>query len=170
MSQKDFTIVDRRGKEEIDDPRNVAPASIKEEIEDIKLKPGENFVHPCGARVLIQEDSALNKVGRIILPDKTKRRPTTGTILEVGPECGKFEYEDILVEDPTTHDTHHEERKTWVPSFKVGQKIIFGLYSGTVLTYKGWDPKTKINFRVLGVDEILGWQDEEAPELEGVGT
>lgn len=140
MSEK-FTVQDRRGNKDSDSPS--LPVSMTEEIQEVKLKPGQNFVHPSRGRVLIQEDVALNAVGRIIIPDRVKKRPTTGTILEVG---------------------------NGVVDYSAGQKIVFGLYSGTVLTYKGWDPKTRINFRMLSVEEILGTQDDEAPELEGVGT
>jgi co-chaperonin GroES (HSP10) len=144
-----FSVEDRRGRRGLDTsvegiavPRTL-PASMNEEVKEVKMKPGEQFIHPSAGRVLIQEDVALGKVGKIWVPDKVQKRPTTGTILEVGKG----------VED-----------------YVAGQKIVYGLYSGTVLTYKGWDPKTRINFRMLSVEEILGWQDEKAPELEGVGT
>lgn len=139
---KDFTVTDRRGgKEESQSP--ALPSALRDELEEVLLKPGEQFVHPTAGRILIQGDFALSKVGRIIIPDKVKKAPTTGVILEVGPG---------------------------VENYQPGQKVVFGLYSGTVLTYKGWDPKTRINFRILSVDEILATQDEKAPELEGVGV
>ena len=140
----EFKIEDRRGKRGTEEVQmSTLPASMLEETEEIKMKPGENFVHPTVGRVLIQEDFALGRVGKIIIPDKTKKRPTTGTILEVGPG---------------------------VEFYTAGMKVVYGLYSGTVLTYKGWDPKTRINFRILNTDEILATQDEKAPELEGVGV
>ncbi len=142
MSDKAFNVVDRRGDRE-ETQTQALPASMIEEVKEVRLKPGQNFIHPSRGRILIQEDYALNRVGRIIVPDNIKKRPTTGTILEVGP--GVTEYSS-------------------------GQKIVYGLYSGTVLTYKGWDPKTRINFRMLSEEEILGTQDADAPELEGVGT
>jgi co-chaperonin GroES (HSP10) len=141
----DIKVTDRRRSSTSEDPpenRNL-PASMLEEIKEVKLKPGQNFVHPSAGRILIQEDSALSSVGRIIIPDRTKKRPTTGVILEVG---------------------------RGIEDYHAGQKVVFGLYSGVVLTYKGWDPKTRINFRILNIDEILGTQDDEAPELEGVGV
>ncbi len=142
---KDFSVIDKRRKEEeLDDPRGVAPASLmQDDVQEVLVTPATNFVHPTSGRVIAQEDRAMDKVGRIILPGKTQRRPTTGTILEVGPG---------------------------VELFKAGMKVAYGLYSGTVLTFKGWDPKTRINLRVLNVDEILAVVDQKAPELEGVGV
>jgi co-chaperonin GroES (HSP10) len=110
---------------------------------DERVTPKNLFVHPTAGRIIVQEDEALSQVGMIIIPDKVKKRPTTGVILEVG---------------------------AGVVDFEVGQKICYGLYSGTVLTFKGWDPKTRINFRLLNVDEILAYVDQQAPELEGVGV
>lgn len=140
----DYKVLDKRNKkEELDDPRNVAPASLTEEIAEVRIKPEECFVHPSSGRIIVQEDVALDRVGRIIIPDKVKKRPTTGIILEIGKG----------IED-----------------YEVGDKIVYGLYSGTVLTFKGWNPKTRINFRILNVDEILAKVDKDTPELEGVGV
>ena len=81
--------------------------------------------------------------GKIIIPEVSKRRPTTGTILE----CGKGADE-----------------------YQTGQKVVYGLYSGTVVEFKGWDPNTRIVFRILGQDEILARIDDKSPEFLGVGV
>lgn len=146
MSNKGFTVQDkRRGeKDYLDDPRNVAPVSLlDDDLEEVRLTPETNFVHPSAGKVVAQEDKSMKKVGSIILPGKTQRRPTTGTVLEAGVGC---------------------------EAYPPGTKIVYGLYSGTVLTFKGWDPKTRINIRVLNVDEILATVSDESPELEGVGV
>jgi len=140
---KDFTVTDKRGHLNTDDPRNVAPASLMEDVKEVRIAPEQLFVHPTPGRIIVQEDLALDKVGRIIVPDKVKKRPTTGTILEVG---------------------------LGVDGYFVGDRVVYGLYSGTVLTFKGWSPKTRINFRILNTDEILAKVDKETPELEGVGV
>jgi co-chaperonin GroES (HSP10) len=142
----DYKVEDRRGtKTNQEDQREAfaPPVSLFEEIEDVRVTEEQCFVHPGAGRVVVQEDSAMSKVGRIILPDKTKRRPTTVIILKVGKNVSDYEVRD---------------------------RIIYGLYSGTVLTFKGWDPKTRINFRILSEEEILAKLDMETPELEGVGT
>jgi co-chaperonin GroES (HSP10) len=105
-------------------------------------KKNDVFIHPSAGRVLVKEDS-FQYTGRITIPEPMKRRPTTGNILEVGEG---------------------------VTAFQAGQKIVYGMYSGTVLTFKGWDPDTRINFRMLNQDEVLGFIDKNAPELEGVGV
>jgi co-chaperonin GroES (HSP10) len=146
VSERGFTVTDRRGRgeEEIHDPRGVAPASLIEDDDAVvRVTPETCFIHPTAGRVVVQADKIMNKVGRIIIPGKTQKRPTTGVILKIGKG----------VED-----------------FEVGDRIAYGLYSGTVLTFKGWDPKTRINFHVLSVEEILAKVDSESPELEGVGV
>jgi co-chaperonin GroES (HSP10) len=141
----DFTVTDkRRKKEEVEDPRGVAPASlIEDDVPEIRVTPATNFVHPAAGKIICQEEKAMNKVGMIYIPGKTQKRPTTGIIIEVGEG---------------------------VEGYEAGDKIAYGLYSGTVLTFKGWDPKTRINFRVLSIDEILAKVDQKSPELEGIGV
>lgn len=143
MSQ--FKVTDKRGRTEDDEISSSSslPASLLEETKEVRITPEKCFVHPTPGRIIVQEDVALDKIGRIIVPEKVKKRPTTGIILELG---------------------------LGVEGFEVGDKIVYGLYSGTVLTFKGWDPKTRINFRVLNTDEILAKVDKETPELEGVGV
>jgi co-chaperonin GroES (HSP10) len=96
------------------------------------------FLYPTLGRIVVQEDG-FKYGGQILIPETAKRRPTTGTIMAVG--------EDI---EPSR--------------FKVGDKVVYGLYSGTVLSFKGQPA-----FRVLNQDEILAIVEGE-PELEGSGT
>ena len=142
---KEFTVVDKRGtKEEVEErPAHATPDSLYEEVQELRLTSEECFVYPSRGKIVVQEDVAMGKVGKIYIPDKVKKRPTTGIILRVGKD----------VED-----------------YNPGDKIVYGLYSGTVITFKGWDPKTRINFRILSVDEILALLAEKTPELEGVGV
>ena len=91
---------------------------------------------PKPGRVLVLEDE-FNYQGNIIIPDKAKRRPTTGKIIAIGEG---------------------------VTSCEIGEKIVYGLYSGTVVNFKG-----QPTYRVLGPEEILLSVEGEA-ELEGVGT
>jgi len=134
----------RRRREELPgDSRQVAPASLlTDEIVYKRLKPEQNFVHPGVGRLVIQEDS-FKQPGRIFVPQKVERRPTTGDVLEVGKG---------------------------IEEYKAGQKVVYGLYSGTVLEFKGWNPKERIILRVLSIDDILGTVDKESPEMIGSGT
>lgn len=139
----DFKIVDKRRSEDELKTHVAIPASLNaDEVTEVLITKDKLFVHPTPGRILVQGDAAAGKIGRIIMPQKVQRAPTTGIILEVG--------EGVV--------GYHE-----------GQKIAYGLYSGTVLTFKGWDPKTRINFRILNQDEILATVDKDSPELEGVG-
>jgi len=82
------------------------------------------FLLPCGARVVVQEDKFRESSNIIVTPDNIKRRPTTGTILAIGPDVSEV--------------------------FKVGDRVLFGMFSGTLVQFK-----QKPAYRVLGEDEIL---------------
>lgn len=97
------------------------------------------FMRPTPGRIVVQED-AFNYQGRIAIPDAAKRRPTTGKILAIG--------EGVLNID-----------------LAVGNKVVYGLYSGTVINFKDQPA-----FRILGQDEILAVIDDKDLVLEGVGT
>jgi chaperonin GroES len=63
---------------------------------------------PIGNRVLIKEDEALEKRNGIIIPDTAKEKQEKGTVLAVG---------NGTKDEPMT--------------LKVGDKVIYGKYSGT---------------------------------------
>jgi len=96
------------------------------------------FLDPTPGRIVVQED-VFQEQGRIIVPDTLKRRPTTGTILAVGDNVY-----DML---------------------KVGTKVVYGMYSGTVISFKGQPA-----FRILGQDEVLSVVRGADLILEGVGV
>jgi co-chaperonin GroES (HSP10) len=101
------------------------------------MTEGHNFkLIPSLGRVIVQEDD-FNYAGRIIIPDKAQRRPTVGKIIAIASDIVEWE---------------------------LGQKIVYGLYSGTVINFKGAPA-----FRILGRDEILAIVTGN-PVLEGVGT
>lgn len=91
---------------------------------------------PAPGRIIVQEDN-FRYEGKIIIPEKAQRRPTVGKIIAIAPDVTEWEE---------------------------GQKIVYGLYSGTVINFKGQPA-----FRVLGRDEVLATVTGN-PELEGVGT
>lgn len=93
-------------------------------------------LRPSAGRVVVKED-AFRYEGRIVIPDKVQRRPTTGVIIEVGEG---------------------------VESYKIGDKVVYGLYSGTVIEFKHHPA-----YRILGVDEVLAVIEGQA-ELVGVGV
>ena len=82
-------------------------------MSEIKLKP-------LGDRVVIKPSAAEEKTaGGIILPDTVKEKPVEGTIVAAGP--GKVADDGKLVK----------------LEVKVGDKVLYGKYSGTEVTING---------------------------------
>jgi len=98
-------------------------------------KEKEFYIIPAPGRIWLVEDG-FKYEGRIVIPDKVQRRPTTGTVRWVGEGVNYVE----------------------------GQRLVYGLYSGTVVNFKNHPV-----YRVLNPDEVLGVVEGVA-ELEGVGT
>jgi len=79
-------------------------------MNEIKLKP-------LGDRVVIQPAAAEEKTaGGIILPDTVKEKPVEGTVVAVGP--GKVADDGKMIK----------------MEVKVGDKVLYGKYSGTEVT------------------------------------
>ena len=74
---------------------------------------------PLGDRVLIKRVEEEEKTkGGIIIPDTAKEKPQQGEIVAVGP--GRF-----------------EKDKRVPMEVKVGDKVLYGKYSGTEVTIEG---------------------------------
>jgi chaperonin GroES len=77
-------------------------------------------VKPLADRVIIKPAAAEEKTkGGIILPDTAKEKPVIGEIVAVGP--GKIA----------------DDGKKVVMELKVGDKVLYGKYSGTEVTIDG---------------------------------
>ena len=77
-------------------------------------------IKPLADRVVIKPAQAEEKTkGGIILPDTAKEKPVVGEIVAVGP--GKLS----------------DEGKLLAPEVKVGDKVLYGKYSGTEVTVEG---------------------------------
>ncbi len=75
---------------------------------------------PLADRVIIKPSEAQETTkGGIILPDTAKEKPIEGTIVAVGP--GKVA----------------DDGKQVKPEVKVGDKVLYGKYSGTEITSDG---------------------------------
>lgn len=82
-------------------------------MSEIKLKP-------LGDRVVVKPAAAEEKTaGGIILPDTVKEKPVEGTVVAVGP--GKVT----------------DDGKAIKMEVKVGDKVLYGKYSGTEVTING---------------------------------
>lgn len=77
-------------------------------------------IKPLADRVVIKPSPAEEKTkGGIILPDTAKEKPVMGEVVAVGP--GK------VTDDGTKI----------LPKVKVGDKVLYGKYSGTEVTVDG---------------------------------
>jgi chaperonin GroES len=75
---------------------------------------------PLGDRVIVKPSEAEEKTkGGIILPDTAKEKPIEGTIVAAGP--GKIT----------------DDGKVVKLGVKVGDKVLYGKYSGTEVTVEG---------------------------------
>ncbi|MGA3050828.1 MAG: co-chaperone GroES [Chitinispirillaceae bacterium] len=77
-------------------------------------------VKPLADRVIIRPLEAETKTsGGIIIPDSAKEKPQKGEVIAVGP--GKFD----------------DSGKIVALSLKIGDKVLYGKYSGTEVTFEG---------------------------------
>ena len=75
---------------------------------------------PLADRVVVKPSAAEEKTkGGIIVPDTAKEKPVWGEIIAVGP--GKTS----------------DEGKVIAPEVKVGDRVLYGKYSGTEVTIDG---------------------------------
>lgn len=80
------------------------------------------MIKPLADRVLIEPAPAEEKtVSGLYIPDNAKEKPMQGTIVAVGP--GKKD----------------ESGKTIALDVKVGDKVLYGKYSGTEVSVEGKD-------------------------------
>jgi chaperonin GroES len=90
-------------------------------------------VRPLADRVLVKRIPEETKTaGGILIPDNAKEKPSEGAVVAVG--SGK------LLKDGSTK----------APEVKVGDKVLFGKYSGTEVKVDGED------HLILREDDILG--------------
>jgi len=93
-------------------------------------------VRPLHDRLLVQRnDSATQTAGGLYLPETAKEKPVEGTVLAVGD--GRLT----------------EEGKTLPLQVRVGDRIIFGKYSGTEIKLDGEERL------ILREDDVLGILD-----------
>lgn len=94
----------------------------------------QNFkIQPLGDRVIIKPKPVEERTkSGIILPDTAKEKPIEGEVVAVGP--GKVT-EDGNKIDPTLH---------------VGDKVLYGKYSGTEITVDDEE------YLIMHEDDILG--------------
>lgn len=94
-------------------------------------------IKPLGDRVLVKplEEKEVKK-GNIIIPDTAKEKPQQGEVIAVGK--GKMT----------------EDGKLLPMEVKVGDKVLYGKYSGTEIKIDGQE------YLILNQDDILGIIEE----------
>jgi co-chaperonin GroES (HSP10) len=100
-------------------------------------KEAKCFITPVvlpEGRIVIEQDS-FHYSGRLAIPDTAKRRPTTGHVVRVSDTVNLG---DLL-----------------------GKRVIFGMYSGTLVTFKNMPA-----YRILECREVQGIVEIEDIELE----
>ncbi len=81
---------------------------------------GADKIQPLSDRVVVQAlDEAEEMRGGLYIPDTAKEKPSQGNVVAVGP--GKMSDEGVRVE----------------MDVKVGNKVLYGKYSGTDVTLDG---------------------------------
>lgn len=137
----------------------------------------ENFLIPCGSRIVVKEDS-FKYAGMIVIPEVSKRRPTTGVVVSVGPDV-PYTQDDVpptTEKRPTIEELEKilkEENKDvkFSPNgevrverriFEAGDRVLYAQFSGTLVEFRGHPA-----YRVLSTDEILA---KISPDVELEGT
>ncbi len=92
--------------------------------------------HPLHDRVVVKRIDAEEKTkGGIIIPDTAKEKPQEGEVIAVGPGA------------------RDESGKLVLPDLKVGDRILFGKWSGTEIKLDGQDLLIMKESDVMGVIE-----------------
>ena len=95
-------------------------------------KTAASRIQPLSDRVVVKAlEEAEQMRGGLYIPDTAKEKPMQGTIVAVGP--GKLS----------------DENERIAPDVKVGQKVLYGKYSGTDVTLDGEE------FLILRESDIL---------------
>jgi chaperonin GroES len=83
-------------------------------------KGAKDKIQPLADRVVVQALEETEEMrGGLYIPDTAKEKPQQGTIIAVGP--GKLSDEGARIE----------------PDVKVGQRVLYGKYSGTEVSVDG---------------------------------
>ena len=84
-----------------------------------QAKAKKTDIQPLEDRVVIRpDDEGETMRGGLYIPDTAKEKPTQGEVIAVGPG-------------------RHEDGKRVPVDLKVGDKVLYGKYSGTNITHGG---------------------------------
>jgi chaperonin GroES len=89
-------------------------------------------IKPLNDRILVKPlEAQEEKIGGIIIPDTAKEKPSEGEIVAVGP--GKV----------------GENGERLSMTVKIGDKVLYGKYSGTEVKYDG------VDYLIMREDDVL---------------
>lgn len=91
-------------------------------------------IKPLGNRVLVKRSKAQTSKGGILLPDSAQEKPKEGEVIAAGPGA------------------RNEEGKLEPMEVKVGDRVLFGAYSGTEVKNQDDDQE----YIILKTEDILG--------------
>ena len=90
-------------------------------------------LRPLGDRILVKaEEPKEKKIGGIIIPDTVKEKPQEGTVVAAGN--GKI----------------GKDGKVVAMDVKVGDKVLYGKYSGTEVKIDN------VDYLIMSQDDVLG--------------
>src|SRR5204863_7418743 len=103
-------------------------------------------IRPLQDRVIVKrlEEAVEKTKGGIIIPDTAKEKPQQGKVIAVGK--GKV----------------NDDGKLTPLDGKVGDKILFGKYSGTEIKIDGEEHHTMHEADILGAVQRVGRRDDRA--------
>jgi len=96
------------------------------------MAKAKDKIQPLADRVVVQPLEETEQMrGGLYIPDTAKEKPMQGTVVAVGP--GKLSEQNERIE----------------PDVKVGQKVLYGKYSGTEVSVDG------VDYLILRESDIL---------------
>lgn len=101
------------------------------------------MITPTLGKIIIEKGPVEERHGSIILPDTAREHPNIGTVVAIRDENY---WEDNFMRRPVA---------------RVGDRVLFGKYSGVEIIYEGRQ------LLVLSQREILAVLDPVAPEVTG---
>lgn len=102
------------------------------------------MIEPIGDRILIAPEPEQETIkGGIVIPSTVQEKPQIGVILEMGPEVNK------QTPAATSAEWSQQQAGAKKGQLVIGQRILYGKYSGTEITVDGE------NFLILRADDVL---------------
>lgn len=103
------------------------------------------MIEPVGDRILVSPEAEADTVrGGIIIPSTTQEKPQIGTILELGADVNK---------KPggisSSAEWSQQQAGLKKGELAVGQRVLYGKYSGTEITVDG------TGYLILRADDVL---------------